>query len=107
MSENDDDDLEEYKLVVQNKDIPQNANRMNMHFDKQKNNKDKSSNKAYFEKKSLERENYSDYEDNKSDKKVVILIFRKIQKLKGITIQPVKCFQTNKTMTLELLVRLH
>ena len=43
---------------------------MNMHFERQKKDKEKSINKGYFEKKSLEGDNYSDYEDNASDKKV-------------------------------------
>ena len=63
--EDEDDDFEQYKLMIDQKEQA----RMNMHFEKQP-KRDKSATRAYVEKKSLENENLSDYEDNKSDKKV-------------------------------------
>ena len=75
MSDNDEDEeLEEYKLLVRGKerDRSQEQDRMNMHFEKQKEKKDekkeRSNNKMQFEKRSMD-ENFSDYDDSRSDNK--------------------------------------
>lgn len=68
MSDNDDDDLEEYKLLMRNKEMNREQDRMNMHFEKQKKDKEKSINKGYFDKKSIEGENS---DEDLNDKKAL------------------------------------